>query len=154
MDYNSLFDIAGKITMVGWILLILVPWWKYTRAIVQFGVIPIMISCLYAYLIFFAPGGDMDLSSFGSLEGVMSLFTDPKSVLAGWVHYLAFDLWIGSWEVGDAQKHGINRWLIIPCLLGTFMLGPVGLLLYIVLRAVMTKKVGHENFGLVSGPAV
>ena len=88
----------------------------------------------------------MDLSAFGSLDGVVGLFSDPKNVLIGWIHYLAFDLWVGSWEVGDAIKRGINRWFLLPCLLFTFMLGPVGLLLYLILRAVMTKNVAHENF--------
>ena len=146
MSYEALFGYAGNLTMLGWLLLILVPNWKYTRPIVQYGVISILLSLLYAYLIFLAPGGSMDLGSFGSLEGVMGLFTDPKATLAGWVHYLAFDLWIGSWEVGDAQKRGINRWFVLPCLLFTFMLGPVGLLLYLILRSVMTKKLAHENF--------
>ncbi len=146
MSFDLLFTYASNLAMLGWVLLIFVPYWKYTRPIVQYALIPIVLSILYAYLVFFAPGGSMDLSSFGSLEGVMGLFTDPKSVLAGWVHYLAFDLWVGSWEVGDAKKRGINRWLLVPCLLGTFMLGPVGLLLYLILRAVMTKKVDHENF--------
>ena len=146
MSYEDMFGIAGNITMLGWLLLIVVPYWKYTRPVVQFGLISILLSFLYAYLIFFAPGGSMDFSSFGSLEGVMELFTDPKVTLAGWVHYLAFDLWVGSWEVGDAKKHGINRWLLVPCLFFTFMLGPVGLLLYLILRSIMTKKLLHENF--------
>jgi len=90
------------------------------------------------------------ISSFGSLEGVVGLFQDPKSVLIGWVHYLAFDLWVGSWEVGDAVKRGINRWLVLPCLLFTFMLGPVGLVMYFILRAIVTKKFNHENFGTPS----
>ncbi len=148
MDYSTLFGYAGNLTMVGWILLIFVPYWRYTRPIVQYGVISLLLSFLYAYLLFLAPstGGSMDLSSFGSLEGVMDLFTDPKSVLTGWVHYLAFDLFIGTWEVADAKKHGINRWLVVPCLICTFMLGPVGLILYFILRSVATKKIGHENF--------
>ncbi len=146
MTYDLLFGYAGNLAMIGWILLILVPYWKYTRPIVQYGLVSILLSVLYLYLVFLAPGGSMDFSAFGSLEGVMGLFTDPKSTLAGWVHYLAFDLWIGSWEVGDAKKHGINRWYLIPCLFLTFMLGPVGLLLYLILRAILTKKVVHENF--------
>jgi len=146
MSFDELFGIANQVAMVGWLLLIIVPYWKYTRPIVQYGVISVLLSFLYAYLVFLAPGESMDLSAFGSLEGVMGLFTDPKSVLAGWVHYLAFDLWVGSWEVGDAKKRGINRWLLVPCLLGTFMLGPVGLLLYLALRGVMTKSVLQENF--------
>ena len=146
MNYESAFGIANNITMVGWLLLIIAPYWKYTRPIVQFGVVSLLLSILYLYLIFFAPGEGMDTSSFGTLAGVMDLFTDPKSVLAGWVHYLAFDLWVGSWEVGDAKKHGINRWFLLPSLLLTFMLGPVGLLSYIILRSILTKKVSHENF--------
>ena len=144
--YGTLFGYAGNVAMIGWLLLIIVPYWKYTRPIVQYGLVSILLSFLYAYLLFVAPGEPMDISSFGSLEGVMNLFTDEKSVLAGWVHYLAFDLWVGSWEIGDAKKRGINRWLVTPCLFFTFMLGPVGLLLYLMLRAFMTKKVLHENF--------
>lgn len=146
MSYDALFSYSGNIVMIGWLLLILVPNWKYTRPIVQYGIISILLSFLYAYLVFLAPGGGMDFEAFGSLKGVMGLFTDPKVALAGWVHYLAFDLWVGSWEVGDAQKRGINRWLVLPCLFFTFMLGPVGLLLYLILRIVMTKKLAHENF--------
>ena len=145
--YESLFQYAGQLTMLGWILLALVPQWKYTRPIVQYGIISILLSFLYAYLIFFGgDGGGIDISAFGSLEGVMGLFTDPRAVLAGWVHYLAFDLWVGSWEVGDALKRGINRWLVLPCLLFTFMLGPVGLLMYLLLRLIVTKDIRHENF--------
>lgn len=150
MSYEQIFDYAGQLTMLGWILLIFIPTWKYTRSIVQYGIVSILLSALYAYLLFFSGGGEMDVSAFGSLEGVMGLFTDPKSVLIGWVHYLAFDLWVGSWEVGDAMKRGINRWFLVPCLLFTFMLGPVGLLLYLILRAVMTRKALHENFSYLN----
>lgn len=147
MSYDAIFGYASNLTMLGWILLIFIPYWKYTRPIVQYGVIPIILSALYAYLLFFdGGGGSMDFSAFGSLKGVVGLFSDPKNVLIGWVHYLAFDLWVGSWEVGDAVKRGINRWFLVPCLIFTFMLGPVGLLLYMILRAVMTKRVLHENF--------
>ena len=140
--YETLFGYASQLAMIGWILLALVPQWKYTKPIVQYGIISILLSVLYAYLIFFSGNGEgMDFSDFGSLEGVMGLFTDPRAVLAGWVHYLAFDLWVGSWEVGDAKKRGINHMFVLPCLFFTFMLGPVGLLLYLVLRAVVTKDI-------------
>ena len=46
------------------------------------------------------------------------------------MHYLAFDLFIGSWEVRDARRHGVPHVLVIPCLLMTFLLGPIGLLAY------------------------
>ena len=62
-------------------------------------------------------------------------------LLAGWIHYLCFDLFIGSWEVRDAKAQGISHWLVIPCLFLTFMFGPVGLLLYFALRAVRTRTI-------------
>ena len=147
MDYSLAFSIAGQITMLGWILLAIVPRWKYTKTIVQNGIIPLLLGSLYLYLfIRIVSSGGLDLSAFGSLDGVMELFTDPGAVLMGWVHYLSFDLWVGSWEVGDAHKKGVPHLLVIPCMFLTFMAGPVGLLLYILIRAIYTKQINHENF--------
>jgi len=147
MDYNTIFSIAGQVAMVGWLLLAIVPRWQYTKKIVQNGIIPILLGGIYAFVLAGIISTDgFDTSSFSSLDGVMKLFTDPASVLIGWVHYLSFDLWVGSWEVGDAHKKGVPHVLVIPCLFFTFMFGPVGLLLYIILRAVITKKIDHENF--------
>ncbi len=72
---------------------------------------------------------------FSSLQAVFSLFTVPGNVMMGWTHYLAFDLFIGSWEVEDSAARGIPHWLVIPCLALTFLFGPIGLLLYFLLRA-------------------
>ena len=63
---------------------------------------------------------------FGSLDSVMELFTDEKAVLGGWIHYLAFDLLVGMWIVDKNQTLKISPFLIAPCLVFTFMLGPVG----------------------------
>lgn len=71
---------------------------------------------------------------FGSLSAVARLFENRYALLAGWVHYLAFDLFIGSWQVRDAGRHEIRQWLVVPCLLFTLMFGPVGLLLYLAIR--------------------
>lgn len=76
---------------------------------------------------------------FGSLAGVMKLFTNPWAVLAGWVHYLAFDLFVGAWEVRDAEQHGVSHLLVVPCLFFTFMLGPIGLLMYMGARTLFGK---------------
>ena len=76
---------------------------------------------------------------FGSLAEVKVLFTNDRALLAGWVHYLAFDLFIGCWEVLDAQQRGVRHLFVIPCLALTFMLGPLGLLLYLGLRSVASR---------------
>ena len=119
MPLDILFSIASALAAVGWLLLILRP-----RGITQLvaGVgIPLTISALYlALIVLYGPGAK---GGFGSLTGVSLLFSAPGLLLAGWVHYLAFDLFIGAWEVRDAQKHDIPHLFLIPCLLLTFMLG-------------------------------
>ena len=77
---------------------------------------------------------------FSSLAGVQALFSNQWLLLAGWVHYLAFDLFVGSWEVRDAQQHRIPRWAMIPCLILTFLFGPAGLLLYAMVRTLALRR--------------
>ncbi len=69
----------------------------------------------------------------------MTLFEEPEAVMAGWIHYLVFDLFIGAWEVRDARRLKIPHLAVVPCLVLTFMLGPVGLLLYLILRWSMRR---------------
>jgi Domain of unknown function (DUF4281) len=71
---------------------------------------------------------------FSTLAEVVALFGNPWMVLAGWLHYLAFDLLIGTWEARDAVERGVPRWLLVPCLFLTFMFGPTGWLAYVALR--------------------
>ena len=73
------------------------------------------------------PGAE---GGFSSLAGVSALFDDPWALLAGWTHYLAFDLFIGGWEVRDAQQRGVRHLLVVPALVLTFLLragGPAAL---------------------------
>ena len=138
MKAEQLFGIVNIIAIIGWLLIAVLPTWKYTRYIVLSGAIPLLFSVAYTVLIllFFgsAEGG------FGSLAGVMKLFTNEWAVLAGWIHYLAFDLFVGSWEVSDAQRKGISHVLVIPCLMLTFFLGPIGFLVYCVIKLMSPDK--------------
>jgi hypothetical protein len=144
MNADILFSIANLIALAGWMLLTLLPRWKYTQMIVISGFLPLLLSTLYLSLII-AYFGEAE-GSFGSLDGVMSLFQNRYVVLTGWVHYLAFDLFIGCWELRNSEKHQIPLFLVVPCLFLTFMFGPVGLLCYFIIRSFRTKKLMHENF--------
>jgi hypothetical protein len=75
---------------------------------------------------------------FDSLPNVMRLFTKPEIALAGWIHYLAFDLLVGAWEVRTAREDRIPFILVVPCLLLTFLFGPAGYLAFVSLRAART----------------
>jgi hypothetical protein len=74
-------------------------------------------------------------------------FAAPHLVLAGWIHYLIFDLFIGAWETRDAARRGIAHLWVIPCLLATLMAGPLGLLLYVVVRFFSVQALEYDETG-------
>lgn len=141
---ETIFSASNTLAMLAWLFLILVPHWRWTKRIILSGFIVLLLAAEYTLLIFLFFGETE--GGFGSLSQVSQLFENHWALLAGWVHYLAFDLWIGSWEVSNAQKAGVPHFAVIPCLLLTFFFGPIGLLLYFIVRAVFTKRVYHENF--------
>lgn len=132
MSAEQIFSLCGMIAMLGWAGLVLGPRWKITRDWYPLVAAPLIIAVFYSWLMLTTetpPGG-----GFGSLQEVATMFTIENLLLAGWVHYLAFDLFVGAWEVRDAQANGVHHLLVIPCLFFTFMAGPAGLLLYWVIR--------------------
>jgi hypothetical protein len=145
MTPDSIFQICSSIAMIGWLILITASPFFHEADKFLIGIIITLLAIVYAWLIVssFNPA---DLKSFGSLDGVMGLFQNKTVVTAGWVHYLAFDLMVGIWIKRNSVKYGINHWLIIPCLFFTFMLGPVGLLLYLLIRFVKTGNYFSANY--------
>ena len=103
MTPTAVFSIASMIAMPMWILMIFLSKWKVTRFLIDFKIIPLVLAFIYAIYIFQAIqiGGMMD---FGSLKSVMALFTEENAVLAGWVHYLVFDLLIGMWMLDQNKE--------------------------------------------------
>ena len=143
MKAEQIFSIANMIALLSWVVLLVAPRWTVTRKVILSGAIPLLLSAAYLVLIalFFgrADGG------FDSLANVMKLFTNEWAALAGWIHYLAFDLLVGTWEVRDAQERGISHWFVIPCLVLTFLLGPIGFLLYSILRLFLGREVKNDQ---------
>lgn len=139
MSPDQLFDLANPLALAGWLALLAAPLAPRAAQAVAAAAIPLLLSLAYAGLVLAfwweAPGG------FGSLSEVMLLFTHPHIALAGWLHYLAFDLFLGAWEVRTARAEGIPHWAVIPCLCLTFLFGPAGLLAFAILRFTVTRKV-------------
>lgn len=139
MKTAEIFSIANSMAMPMWLLMIILPKWKVTRFLIDYKVIPLLLSVIYAFYMIYhiQTGAGLD---FGNLSSVMALFTLENAVMAGWVHYLAFDLLIGMWMLNENQKLGIHQLLMAPCLFATFMLGPVGFLLFMIIRTLKTSK--------------
>jgi len=121
------------IALIGWLAIIALPNWSYTVTVTVNMVAALAV--LYLYLLFVKiPGIEKTRGSFSSLDGVIALFKSPKVMLAGWVHFLAFDLMVALYIRADAPLHGIQHVWLIPIYLLTLMFGPAGLLVYFGLR--------------------
>ena len=140
MTPSDVFSISNTMALPMWLLMIILPKWKVTRFLIDYKIIPLLLAVVYAIYIVMAmlDGPAMD---FGSLESVMTLFTSEEAVLAGWVHYLVFDLLVGMWMLDQNKGLKLHPIIMAPCLILTFMLGPVGFLLFMGIRATKTKSV-------------
>jgi hypothetical protein len=132
-DPETLFALSGPVAMAGWLALAFAPLAPRVAQVVAGLVIPALLSVAYTGLIMVHWAG-VD-GGFGSLADVMRLFDNPAVALAGWLHYLAFDLFVGAWIIRTARAEGIPHILALPCLLPTFLFGPAGFLAFTALRA-------------------
>lgn len=136
MPLESMFSLATMLAVAGWVLLVFVPRLAWAQ-LVAGVILPATLSAMYLVLVaLHFPGAS---GGFGSLAEVTLLFSQPPLLLAGWIHYLAFDLFIGGWETRDAARTGVPHLLVVPCLFLTFMLGPIGLLVYLAVRTWRTQ---------------
>ena len=136
--FELIFTIANPMAMLGWIGLALFPGRKLVVDGISGIAIPALLALAYAGLVaaFFA-GAE---GGFSSIEAVRALFQSDALLVAGWLHYLAFDLFVGAWEVRTARAEGIPHLLVIPCLVLTFLFGPLGFLAFLILRAAYARR--------------
>lgn len=134
MTMEQVFSFCSTLSLIGWAGLVLAPRWPVTRDWAAPVIAPLTIGVVYIWLMTNNIGLAPADSGFGSLAEVTALFAVPELVLAGWIHYLAFDLFVGAWEVKDAQEEGIHHLAVIPCLALTLMAGPGGLVLYWIVK--------------------
>jgi hypothetical protein len=140
-------DLGGKLVMLGWAGLIASLFVERARPAVQTAtrlIVPALLALAYGLLIW-AGFGEAPDGGFGSIAEVRALFASDSALTAGWLHYLAFDLFVGSWIVADGLERRIPALLILPCLPLTLLFGPLGLLLFILLRLAFTRPQLAEN---------
>jgi Domain of unknown function (DUF4281) len=143
MNATAIFSFGNSSVLLGWVLLIFVPKWKYTQAIILNGMI-VLFALIYAYMIL-KDIGSFSMDSFSTLANVKALFQNDNAVAAGWLHYLAFDLFVGAYIVKRAQQLQISRWLYTLPLPFTFMFGPMGYLIFFLIKIVRTKTFDEVN---------
>ncbi|MGB6228943.1 MAG: ABA4-like family protein [Litorimonas sp.] len=137
MPFETAFSLAGLTSMAGWGLLLASPFIPTWSDRVAGTILPVVLSVGYVVLLLLPSGGSG--GGFGSLAAVKDLFSQDQALLAGWVHFLAFDLFIGAWACRTARAEGISFWFVAPCLPLIFLFGPAGLLAFQGVRAVRAR---------------
>lgn len=143
MQAADIFSICNKVILLGWVLLIFLPNWKYTQAIILNGLI-VLFSGIYAFMIL-KDIGNFNPDSFSTLANVKALFQNDDAVAAGWIHYLAFDLFVGAYIVKKSKQIGLSRVLYTLTLPFTFMFGPLGYLLFVIFKTIKTKSLNDTH---------
>lgn len=145
MSLETQFNAVNTIALVAWIFLWILPRSRMTEKVVLSGFACLVLSALYAVKVV-AVFGFPDLQKVQSLEGVMAIFANPEAMLVAWIHFLTFNLAVGLWMTRDARRLEVPHVFVLLPLVLTFLLGPLGLLLYAVLRAFWRKNPGLASF--------
>lgn len=147
IDWSAWFSMVNLLALIAWAGLILLPRWPALLSGVLYlgvGLLCLIYATgligLLSGLIPNPQGGGAD---FTTIEGVRSIFGSDAGVTIGWTHYLAFDLFVGLWIARDGDAKNISRLLQAPILLATFMAGPLGLGLWLLIREPAARKQGR-----------
>lgn len=148
--WDILFSLTNLVALATWIVLILLPRHEVLLTLVLY--LGVGLLCLiYATLLIGLVGGILDpIGERGSMteysiDGLMRLFDTRGGIVVAWTHYLAFDLFVGLWIARDADHKGFSRWLQAPILLLTFLAGPFGLLVWLLVRERRARRGGRQR---------
>ena len=143
MSWSAIFTLTNVVAFAGWAMLAFLPRSRTVNSIVMYACVGLL--CLaYAAMFLVLFGGladpgrvagtpEPDFSNY-SVEGLRALFMSDGGIVLGWTHYLAFDLFVGLWIARDADAKGFGRLVQLPTLFFTLMAGPIGLLLWLMIR--------------------
>lgn len=136
MSWETIFSLTNGWALVSWAALAALPRNPKILALILY--LGVLLLCLaYAIMFggfFFGDWGPAEAPDLTTLAGVMALFDSKGGAVIGWTHYLAFDLFIGMWIARDADQKGFSRIVQLPFLFLTLMVGPIGLLAWLIVR--------------------
>jgi len=149
--WQSVFGVASLISMVSFAILVALPRRPLALAVVLY--LGVALLCLvYSVGLISIVGGFADAGGaragsvdFTTIEGVRAIFATDGGATIGWVHYLALDLFAGLWIARDGDAKGVSRLVQAPILLVTFLAGPLGLLVWLILREKRARLAGWSR---------
>tara|TARA_B110000003_G_C16291410_1_gene395053 strand:- start:107 stop:580 length:474 start_codon:yes stop_codon:yes gene_type:complete len=128
-----------------WFVLIVFPQSKICRVFIT-SIFPIFIlSLIYGYLLYINFYNDFDLLTnfelYLGMAKLFDLFSDSLFLILFWTHFLAINLFCGGWMVKDSQKFNIGKLLMFFPLIITYLIGPIGLTIYWIIRIFYSKRI-------------
>ena len=132
-----------------WLMLIIIPNSKFTQFFVNSIIIPLILSATYTYIIYQAILMDEPIFDFFklylSLDNLYTLFATESFLLVFWLHFLALNLFLGSWISRDGIKYNMPRSLVFLPLILVYFTGPLGLVLYWIIRVFYAKRISFHD---------
>ena len=148
MGWETIFGVMNILAMTAWVVLVFLPRKPFVLSLLLYAGVMMMCLVYTAAMLSVATGlvdpvGGAVEWNFGSIEGVRAIFGSDGGIVIGWTHYLAFDLFVGLWIARDADAKEFSRILQAPILFLTFMAGPVGLFLWLLVREPRARALGR-----------
>jgi hypothetical protein len=137
---ETIFSLSFLLTGPFWLMMIVAPRWSWSRRIIGSPYIILPAALLYAVLVVPVMGEALPLLASPTLESIAGLLGSEAGATIGWIHFLAFDLFVGRWAYLDAQERQISHWLAAPALFFILMLGPLGFCLYLLIRELVKRR--------------
>ena len=137
---DTLFSLSSLLVMPFWALMIFAPRWSWTRRIIGSPLISLPAAVLYAVLVLPNVVSLLPALANPNLAGITALLGSPQGATIAWVHFLAFDSFVGRWAYLDAQERGINVFLMAFVLALILMFGPLGFAVYLGVRAALGSR--------------
>jgi hypothetical protein len=152
MNWDALFGLTNVIALAGWFALAALPRGPKVMALILY--VGVALLCMiYAALFVLVIGQAVDPGlvagasgggGFTSSGAIRALFLSDAGVVVGWTHYLAFDLFVGLWIAKDADHKGFSRLVQLPFLFATLVAGPIGLLLWLIVRERRARRAARQ----------
>jgi len=132
---ETIFSLSSLLVMPFWLLMIALPHWRWTQRVIQSPLVSAAPALLYLALALPRFGELFAAVTSPTLPGIAAVLGTPAGATLAWAHFLAFDLFVGRWAYLDSRERKISAWIMAPVLFFTLMLGPIGFLGYLAVRA-------------------
>ena len=142
---EQLFSISNMLALPFWLLMIAFPHWRWTRRLLASPLIAVPPVIVYAAVVLPRAAEVLAAVVNPTLPGISRLLGTPAGTTAAWAHFLAFDLFVGRWAYLDSRERNISAWIMAPVLFLILMLGPLGFVLYLGVRALPRRSTGDNN---------